>query len=53
MLDSGRFQEFAMNSAGNAYLTGLTDSTDFPTSYPLQPTFGGGASDAFVAKIAP
>lgn len=42
----------AVDSAGNAYVTGLTDSTDFPTKNPLQPANGGG-SDAFVTKINP
>jgi len=41
----------AVDSAGNAYVTGYTSSTDFPTMNPLQPTYGGGAYDAFVAKI--
>jgi hypothetical protein len=36
----------------NAYVTGVTESTDFPTSPgAFQPTLGGGF-DAFVAKIA-
>jgi hypothetical protein len=45
----------AVDSAGNAYVTGLTCSTDFPTMNPLQPANGGGADgeDAFVAKINP
>jgi hypothetical protein len=42
----------AVDSAGNAYVTGYTFSTNFPTSNPLQPT-NHGRSDAFVAKIAP
>src|ERR1017187_3375264 len=42
----------AVDSAGNAYVTGYTISTDFPTMNPLQPTNGGGA-DAFVSKISP
>jgi Beta-propeller repeat len=42
----------AVDSAGNAYVTGLAGSTDFPTSNPFQP-MNHGASDAFVAKIAP
>jgi hypothetical protein len=41
----------ALDSAGNAYVTGTTKSVDFPTSNPLQPTNHGGW-DAFVAKIA-
>jgi Beta-propeller repeat len=42
----------AVDSAGNAYVTGYTQSTNFPTSNPLQPT-NHGSYDAFVAKIAP
>jgi hypothetical protein len=41
----------AVDGAGNAYLTGLTNSTDFPTRNALQPDFGGWY-DAFVLKIA-
>jgi hypothetical protein len=39
-----------VDSAGNAYVTGGTGSTDFPTMNPLQPAYGGGG-DAFVSKI--
>src|SRR5438034_10003576 len=42
----------AVDPAGNAYVTGRTDSPNFPTVNPLQPAFGGG-SDAFVAKLEP
>jgi hypothetical protein len=42
--------DVAVDSAGNAYMTGFTQSTDFPTAHALQPTNHGGA-DAFVAKI--
>ena len=42
----------AVDSAGNAYVTGMTSSlTDFPTVNTLQP-YGGHPSDAFVAKIS-
>jgi Beta-propeller repeat/CARDB len=42
----------AVDSSGNAYLTGDTASTDFPTVNPIQPTFGGSPyGDAFVAKL--
>jgi uncharacterized repeat protein (TIGR01451 family) len=41
----------AADSAGNAYVTGDTASTNFPTVNALQPSFGGGGGDAFVAKI--
>src|SRR6202795_357270 len=43
----------AVDSAGNAYVTGLTYSSNFPTMNPLQPAFGGGNYDAFVAKLNP
>ena len=42
----------AVDRFGQAYVTGNTSSTDFPTQTPLQPTFGGD-SDAFVTKIGP
>jgi hypothetical protein len=41
----------AVDAFGNAYVTGVTSSTDFPTVDPLQPKFAG-AFDAFIAKIA-
>jgi hypothetical protein len=41
----------AIDSSGNAYVTGETASTDFPTAGPLQASFGGGTSDVFVAKL--
>src|SRR5262249_25081574 len=44
----------AVGASGNAYVTGATDSTDFPvTAGVLQPDFAGGTSDAFVARIVP
>src|SRR2546426_953524 len=47
--ESGR--KIAVDAAGNAYVGGLTDSTNFPTARPLQAANGGGTSDAIVAKI--
>jgi len=44
----------AVDSAGYAYVTGWTDSGDFPTYNPLFSALGnpsGGAFDAFVAKL--
>jgi hypothetical protein len=39
--------------AGNATVAGNTSSADFPTTTGVfQPTYGGGATDAFVTKIA-
>lgn len=42
----------AVDASGNAYLTGGTDSSNFPTASPLQSTIGG-AQDAFVTKLNP
>jgi len=41
----------ASDAAGNAYVSGWTSSPDLPTANPLQPAYGGGISDAFVAKL--
>ena len=41
----------AVDSAGNAYLTGQTCSTDFPTAQPLQASPQG--CEAFVTKLNP
>jgi hypothetical protein len=44
----------AVDSSGNAYVTGSTSSsTDFPIKSALQTTYGGGSFDAFVTKINP
>jgi hypothetical protein len=42
----------AVDSVGDAYVTGDTLSTDFPTFNPLQPTNHGGY-DAFVVALDP
>ena len=44
-------QGIAVDQAGNAYLTGVTSSTDFNTRQPLQPNNRGGG-DAFIAKLS-
>ncbi len=41
----------AVDDLGNAYVTGDTDSHNFPTSSPIQESFAGGSFDAFVTKI--
>jgi uncharacterized repeat protein (TIGR01451 family) len=42
----------AVDGVGNAYVVGETQSTDFDTSAgAFEESFGGGPSDAFVAKI--
>jgi uncharacterized protein (TIGR03437 family) len=44
----------ALDSAGNAYVTGVAYSSDFPLANPFQPSSGGGGSgDAFITKLNP
>ncbi|MBI4470731.1 MAG: SBBP repeat-containing protein [Acidobacteria bacterium] len=43
----------AVDSSGNVYVAGRTTSTDFPTANAIQPAYGGGVFDVFIAKIAP
>jgi len=40
----------AVDTLGNAYISGVTSSTDFPTQNPIQPANAGGG-DAYVAKV--
>jgi uncharacterized repeat protein (TIGR01451 family) len=40
-----------VNNAGNAYITGETNSTNFPVLNALHPTLNGLLSDAFVAEL--
>jgi len=47
-------QAIAVDADGNAYVTGVTTSTDFPTTAgAVQTSFGGGRNDAFVVKLNP
>jgi hypothetical protein len=41
----------AVDSAGNAYLTGSTGSPNFPLVNPVQTRYGGGNVDAFIAEL--
>ncbi len=41
----------AVDSAGNAYVTGFTQSTDFPTTFGALQTSYRGSGDAFVSKL--
>jgi hypothetical protein len=48
-LDEGK--GIAVDASGNAYVTGSTLSSNFPTANALQATFAGGLGDAFVTKL--
>jgi len=41
----------SVDGSGNAYITGHTVSSDFPTQSAFQGTYGGGYTDAFVTKL--
>jgi hypothetical protein len=45
--------DIAVDSSGDAYVTGLTQSSLFPLKSALQGTFGGGTQDAFVTELNP
>jgi uncharacterized repeat protein (TIGR01451 family) len=48
-------RDIAVDAEGNAYVTGLTDSSEatFPATVGPDTTFNGGLDDAFVAKVNP
>ncbi len=48
--DAGR--GVAVDSTGAAFIAGITNSQDFNTRNPFQPTITGLAEDAFIAKIS-
>ena len=45
------FHDLAVGPSGDLYLTGVTDSTDFPTVNPLQASLAG-LRDAFVVRLS-
>ena len=51
---TGRDTGFAVVVAGDGtvYVSGVTESADFPSARAAQSAYGGGASDGFVARIA-
>jgi Bacterial Ig-like domain (group 3)/Beta-propeller repeat len=46
-------QGITVDSSGNAYVVGITSSSDFPTMNPLQPNLRGYDGSAFVTKLNP
>jgi len=44
-------EAIAVDGTGSAYLTGRTESDDFPTAAPFQAAFGGGQDDAFAVRF--
>src|SRR5205807_396821 len=51
--DSGIFGSIGLDSSLNAYVTGFTAATDFPTKNPIQAANAGGAFDAYVTELNP
>jgi uncharacterized repeat protein (TIGR01451 family) len=47
-----RASSIAIDSAGSAYVTGWTESPDFPVFNPWQPSLAG-VRDAYVTKVSP
>jgi hypothetical protein len=43
----------ALDAGNNIYLTGYTDSRDFPTRDPFQASYAGGTADSIAAKLNP
>jgi len=43
----------AIDSSGAVYVTGITNSIDFPLMNPIQGVFGGGYFDVFITKLNP
>src|SRR5262249_24067391 len=49
--DTDGASSIAVDSAGQAYITGVTSSRTFPIVNPLRQSHGGGFFDAYVAKL--
>lgn len=46
-------EAIAVNSAGEAFVSGYTRSTNLPVVAAVQPTYGGGTRDAFFLRLSP
>lgn len=51
--DSERSDAITVDNQGNAYVTGVTGSNDFPTTPGAFRTTTGGRNDAFITKLSP
>jgi Beta-propeller repeat len=51
--DNDEGLSIAVDSSGDAYVTGMTDSSNFPIKSAYQSTYGGGLNDAFVTELNP
>jgi len=52
-LDENPGLSMAVDTNGYMYVTGQTDSLNFPQVDPLQAAYGGGSSDAFITQLTP
>ncbi len=52
IIDFAKAAHVALDAGGNAYVSGTTQSIDFPTAYALQP-FGGSICSIFVFQSGP
>jgi len=44
-------RKMAVDTCGNVYVTGITNSTDFPTKNSFMSDYGGGDYDTFITRI--
>jgi uncharacterized repeat protein (TIGR01451 family) len=51
--DDNPGMSMAVDANGYMYVTGQTDSPNFPQVDPMQASYGGGSSDAFITQITP
>ena len=50
-LRDGSHGVIVVDNSGNAYISGGTESNDFPTASALYESYAGGSSDAFITKL--